>query len=124
MFLAEEKPVFICRDDDCEIEGIHKPHKVEARKANSHQPRRRRDREPCTRPLWDLPAPLALDESIERAISDVHPKHFSMLVNDVENDYGSLGKNRKSGYQLVHRHLRALIKAGRVLRVAFFDELH
>jgi hypothetical protein len=105
----------ICRDENCDIECIHAAHDV-APKKDPPKPR-------STRAPWELPAPEALDESIVRNVSDVRPKIFSALVNDIENDFGSLGHNKRSGLRRVHRRIRALVEMGRILRVDIGDTL-
>jgi hypothetical protein len=104
-------PSLICRDELCEIIHVHAAHKVRTRKQKQVWKSR------SSRPPWALPAPVALDDAIIRAVSDVHPRHFAAVVTEVENDFGSLGKNRLSGMRRVHRHLVQLCEAGRVLRV-------
>lgn len=98
----------ICRSEFCDREDIHAPHYVKPCKEIA--PRS------CRAP-WKLPAPIALDDAIVRAVSDIQPKNFAVLVDDVENDFGSLGDNRKSGMRRLHRRLRALCEAGRVLKI-------
>lgn len=101
-------PSSICRNEHCTIEGIHVPHDVHEMK----EPKPRSCRAP-----WKLPAPNALDDSIVRAVSDVRPLNFAAIVNEVENDFGSLGDNRKSGLRRVHRRIRSLVAVGRILRI-------
>lgn len=98
----------ICRDESCDRDDIHYCHDVEPLK----EPKPRSSRKP-----WELPAPEALDEAIVRAVSDVRPKPFTMLANDVVNDFGSLGQNIKSGERRLHRRIRALVEQGRILRI-------
>lgn len=99
----------ICRSEFCDREDIHAPHYVKPRKEPA-PPRS------CRAP-WKLPAPIALDDAIVRAVSDIQPKSFTMLVSDVENDFGSLCENRKSSERRVHHRLRALCAMGRVLKI-------
>ncbi len=101
-------PSSICRNEFCVIEELHAPHQVRSRK----EPRPR-----SHRPPWVLPAPIALDESILRAVSDVVPRHFMAIVDLVQNDFGSLGDNEYSGQRRVHRRLRILADVGSVLRI-------
>lgn len=110
MFFEWIDPSSICRNELCEIEGLHAPHEVNVRARVEQPPRSKRK-------PWRLPAPLALDESIIRAVSDIQPRHFMAIVAEVENDFGSLGDKPKSGQRRVHRRLRALCEAGRVLRI-------
>jgi hypothetical protein len=105
----------ICRSEHCDREDIHYAHEVVALK---REPRPRSYRAP-----WLLPAPDALDDCIVRAVSDVRPKHFAALANDVENDFGSLGENNKSGLRRLHRRIRALVETGRILRIEIGDTL-
>jgi len=104
----------ICRDEWCEIDEIHLAHKVRQKR----EPKPRSDKPP-----WLLPAREALDESILKAVSDVRPKHFAQIVSDVENDYGTLAENRRSGMRRVHRHLRTLVNMGAVLRIEIGEML-
>lgn len=104
----------ICRDDHCDCEDIHFVHEVTPKK----EPKPRSSRKP-----WLLPAPEALDEAIVRAVSDVRPKPFTMLANDVVNDFGSLGDNSKSGERRLHRRIKALVEQGRILRIEIGNTL-
>lgn len=98
----------ICRSEFCDREDVHAPHVVKCQRET--MPRS------CRAP-WTLPAPVALDDAIVRAVSDIQPKNFATLVDDVENDFGSLGHNRQSGMRKLHRRLAQLCDAGRVLKV-------
>lgn len=98
----------LCRDESCDVEGLHLVHEVE--------PKRESKPRSCRAP-WLLPAPQALDDSIVRSVSDTQPKRFAALVDAVENDFGSLGMNRESGLRRLHRRIRALVDAGRILRI-------
>jgi hypothetical protein len=98
----------VCRHECCKHEHIHPPHRVRVKK----------DKEPLSqKDPWLLPAPTALGESIERAVTEYTPKNFAMLRDDVENDFGSLGPTPKSADRRLHRHLSTMVKLGRVLRV-------
>ncbi len=99
----------ICRDESCDCEEIHLVHDVIPAKKD---PKPRSTREP-----WMLPAPEALDEAIVRAVSDIRPKPFTTIANDVVNDFGSLGENAKSGERKLHRRIKALVNQGRILRI-------
>lgn len=107
-------PSLICRHEFCDIEGIHAWHEVREKK----EPKPRSVKEP-----WNLPAPNALDDAIVRAVSDVRPRHFAALLQEVENDFGSLGENRKSGIRRMHRRLKQLVETGRILRVEIGETL-
>jgi hypothetical protein len=107
-------PSLICRHESCDIEGIHPWHQVRCRK----EPKPRSNKAP-----WNLPAPNALDDAIVRAVSDVRPRHFAALLQEVENDFGTLAENRKSGIRRMHRHLKQLVDAGRVLRIEIGETL-
>jgi len=98
----------ICKDEWCTIEGIHAPHLV--RQGKEKRPRSQQK-------PWLLTSPGALDDSIERAVCRLSVSSFNAIVNEVENDFGSLGPTEESGFRRVHRRLTALIRMGRVLRV-------
>lgn len=98
----------ICKDEWCTIEGIHAPHPV--RQHKEKQPR-------SVREPWLLTSVVALDESIERAVCKLNVGSFGTIVNEVENDFGSLGPTEESGIRRVHRRLAELVRAGRVLRI-------
>lgn len=104
----------ICRSEFCDRDEIHLAHEVKIRKERGP----RSEREP-----WTMPSPDAIDESIVKAVSDFTPKRFAHLVNDVENDFGSLGENRDSAMRRLHRRIAWLVKQGRILRVDLGDTL-
>lgn len=105
----------ICRDECCDRDDIHYAHEDIVAK---REPKPRSSRKP-----WLLPAPEALDEAIVRAVSDVCPKPFVRLANDVVNDFGSLGENSKSGERRLHRRIKSLVDQGRILRIEIGNTL-
>jgi hypothetical protein len=105
----EDLPVEICREDDCDIEGIHEPHEVRAKK--EQQPRSKRE------PWKLMNSPEALDESIMRVINRLNVASFQAIFHEVENDFGSIGATPNTGDRTLHRHLVMLCRAGRLLRV-------
>jgi len=99
----------ICREDDCDIDGIHAPHSVRTKK--EQQPRSKRE------PWKLMNSPEALDESIMRVINRLNVASFQAIFHEVENDFGSIGATPNTGDRTLHRHLVMLCRAGRLLRV-------
>ena len=94
-------PGTCCRDEHCGIDGIHAPHKVRQRK----------------RPPKAWLQRDTLDDSIERAVLRWPVASFQDVLDEVINDYGSLGPTQDSGVRRLHRRLHEVCKAGRVKRV-------
>jgi hypothetical protein len=106
--MLQELYLSICIDECCEIEGVHAPHKVKQKKEK--KPR-------SNKPPWLLTAKDALDESIVRAVCKLDVGSFHTILNEVENDFGSLGPTHDSGVRRLYRRLSAVVRTGKVRRV-------
>jgi len=99
-------PSCVCRDDRCDRLDLHHEHEI------THIKKRKRvapSRNPL--PAWERPAAGALDHSIAKAVSLTYPRHFSAILQFVENDYGSCCM------RMVQRRLRILVQRGHLLRI-------
>lgn len=144
----------ICRNDLCELEGIHLFHKItpfHVRCEACHVPAgelcmrtlanermcgpfhhrriltvRAIDPKPTKscRDPWELPAPEALDESILRATSDRVPRLLVQLAPIVENDFGKIANTEQSTFRQLQRRAKRLCEAGKLLRVDLGKRLY
>jgi hypothetical protein len=67
---------------------------------------------------WERSAPIALDDSITKAVSLTYPRHINAIVQLVEDDYGSCN------LRTVQRRLRALVQRGHLLRIDLGRQLY
>lgn len=91
----QTEPVRLCRDENCDRLDLHLVHRVRVSK--------RKVEEPATED--------ALYDSIAKATSRVHPKPLSVIMRDIEYDYGSCCE------RTVQRRLKRMVSLGRVLQV-------
>jgi hypothetical protein len=94
----------LCRDDACDQTELHYKHRVKHRAEKVASSR-------STVAPWLRDAPIALDESITNATSQVYPKPLCVLARDVEQDYGTCCA------RTVQRRLRRLVEQGHILRL-------
>lgn len=65
----------------------------------------------------------ALDDAIVSSVTRYEPKRFAEVLDDVENNYGTISPKRETSKRLLHRHLKALAERGRVLRIDVGESL-
>jgi len=109
--MQELDPSRLCRDDECDRIGIHLAHDV------TRKPERKY-KSVSPRAVWDRASPKALDHSIALATSKTYPRHFSAILQIVENDYGSCN------YRTVARRLKRLVQRGHLLRIDLGQQLY
>ena len=97
----------ICRHEACELEGLHRAHRVEQRPSFTFRTRSKRH---IDHP-WQAQSAPALRDAVYNAVSLTEPRSFQMILHEVRNDYGSCLERS------VHRHLSALRDAGSIVRL-------
>ncbi len=107
----------ICRDERCELVGVHVvgKHCVRARLREGHY--RTRSRKHAGQP-WRAYNYDALHESVYNAVSMVEARPFSSILSTVENDYGTVCDRS------VHRHLSTWRRSGEIVRMDFRGRIH
>lgn len=65
----------------------------------------------------------ALDDAIVSSVTRYEPKRFADVLDDVENNYGSISPKRETSKRLLHRHIKSLAERGRILRVDVGESL-
>lgn len=101
-------PDQICRDDACEIVGVHAKHKTlhdHHEIVVHHRP------STSKKQLWQRDDPEGLAEAVERATSLNYPKPISAIMRDVADDYGPVSERS------VHRYVSRLVRAGRLVKL-------
>ena len=89
----------ICRDDNCEIMGVHGHHEVLTQEREA------------PRKSGAQHDPKALLGSIAKATSKAYPMNFSAIVREVVDDYGTCSE------RTIYRYLRKLIDRGQILKL-------
>lgn len=107
----------ICRDDRCELVGIHVAGKHCQRVRSRESQYRTRSRKHAGQP-WRAYNYEALHESVYSAVSLVEPRSFSSILATVENDYGTCCDRS------VHRHLNSWRQSGEIVRMDFRGRIH
>jgi hypothetical protein len=102
-------PSLICRDEDCEIDGVHRKHLVQPSKSRPHHRPKRTGR--SLKPPWQQDDREGLRMSVERAAANGLPMYPSAIVRDVRDDYGTVHE------RTVYRYLRNSVLTGRVLKL-------
>jgi hypothetical protein len=96
----------ICRHESCKRPELHAPHlKREAGVGFRTRSKRHIDHP------WVAQHPAILRASVYEAVSIIEPRNFTMIVQVVQNDYGSCLERS------VHRHLKALRASGAIVRL-------
>jgi hypothetical protein len=106
--LEEVGDCSICRDEACEIEGLHAKHElhelgVHASPTAHHRPK--------AKPPWQQPDPDGLLKSILDANSEIRPKWFQEIAPDVRDDFGNVTDRS------IWRGLKKLVERGQLLRL-------
>lgn len=98
-------PSALCRDDRCQIVGLHRPHLIRIIKPEPHH-------RPSTSPQlpWKRQDPRGLVGAVMRATSKAYPVAFSSIMREVFDDYGSVTR------RTIYRHVKALVERGRLVR--------
>ena len=98
-------PSAICRDERCEIVGLHRPHLIKKRTAEPHH-------RPSSSPVppWKRQDPRGLSGAVMRATSKAYPVVFQSIMREVFDDYGSVTR------RTIYRHVRALVQQGCLVR--------
>lgn len=109
--------VEICREERCELLGVHVRGEHCVRRRGGESLYRTRSRRHATQP-WRANNYEALHESVLRGVSFTEPRSFSMVLAFVENDYGSCCERS------VHRHLGAWRHTGEIVRLDFKGRVH
>lgn len=102
----------ICRDDRCTRLEVHSAHVIDAPEEAPIRPSRGR------RPVWQHPAPRALDHAIAKATSQIYPRHSDAIVQLVRADYGPCTA------RAILRRLARLVERGHILRVDLGSQLY
>jgi hypothetical protein len=104
----------LCRDDRCELEGVHWRHKINEPAPKGRRIRSRRwQMEP-----WRLNCSDALRACVFASVSTTEPRNFATVLSLVENDYGSCCSRS------VHRHLAQLRSERNIVRLDFPGNIH
>lgn len=107
----------ICRDERCEMLGIHVVGPCCVKLKGRESLYRTRSRRHAEQP-WRAYNYEALHESVYNAISLTEPRNFSTIVSIIENDYGTCCERS------VHRHLQAWRTSGEIVRMDFRGRIH
>lgn len=109
--------VGVCRDERCELLGVHVQGPSCIRLRGREALHRTRSRKHATQP-WRAYNADALRECVRNAVSFVEPRNFSTVLSAVENDYGTCCERS------VHRHLGSLRHSGAIVRMDFKGRIH
>jgi hypothetical protein len=102
----------ICRDEDCDVVGVHPAHPVVARKIVAKG-------DFAVGPgVWRKHSVPAITNAVARAVSPVKPRNIVAITNIVHNDYGDCN------VRTIYRHLGKLVERGHVLRVDLGERLY
>jgi hypothetical protein len=102
----------ICRDDRCVRLEVHAAHLLTTPEEAPVRPSRGR------RPVWQHPAPRALDHAIAKATSLIYPRHLDAIVQYVHADYGPCTS------RAILRRLGRLVERGQILRIDLGRQLY
>ena len=92
----------ICRDERCEIEGLHAKHVLKCKRG---------DCKPKARRPWTRPDREGLAECVLRATSDRVPRWFQEIAPEVRDDYGTVSN------RTLWRVIRDLVEHGRLIKL-------
>lgn len=109
--------VEICRDERCELLGVHVRGDHCVRLRGREALFRTRSRKHATQP-WRAYNYAALHDSVYAAVSLTEPRTFAMILAHVENDYGTCCERS------VHRHLSTWRASGEIVRMDFRGRIH
>ncbi len=98
----------ICRDDACEVDGLHRRGRM-CKRSENHAPRAHH--RPLAKPVWQQPDPDGVLESIKKAVPEIRPVWFQQVSSDVRNDFGDVGD------RTIWRGLKKLVERGELLRL-------
>lgn len=102
--------VAICRDETCSVAGVHTVSFC-TRSTRLDERAHHRPLKPGGKPPWKRDDPSGLMNSVARATSKHRPTHFSAIVNEVVNDYGTVSE------RTVYRYLKKLVERGQVIKL-------
>ena len=116
-----------CRDDRCSRLWVHPEHEIRDswsrgtirvglwgwRRDPLEMPKRRKRGSTTPRMAWQKHAYWCLEEIILSTVSQSTIRPFSMIYDNVINDYGSITD------RTVYRYIKHLIGAGKLVRVQF-----
>jgi hypothetical protein len=94
----------ICRDEDCEIVGVHPKHRRARRQPQAHH-------RPKPDAPWKRSDRHALLTSIMKSTSGRVPKWFQEIAPDVRDDYGNVTD------RTIWRGIKTLVERGHLLKL-------
>lgn len=102
----------ICRDDDCDVIGVHPAHPIKA------TPKPTKGVFASGPGVWRKHSVPAITNAVARAVSPVQPRGIMAITHLVQNDYGDCN------VRTIYRHLGKLVARGHVLRVDLGERLY
>lgn len=109
----------ICRDEHCELDGLHAPEECEQARRTSRiellyeelsEIKGAKPAPTPKRPASLKDDPEGIREAVLRAIPKNLPTHFGAVADAVRNDYGEVAE------RTVYRHIKRLVKAGELVK--------